>query len=911
VRTDFGAGDAPGGLWAKEGANKMKSRYLMTCAAVALLTGTAGAARAADAPAAAAAAEGSTIEELIVTAQHREESINDVPMTMQAFSNNTLAQRNVQTVEDLFRFAPNVEFAHNGPGQGNIFMRGLSAGFAGNQSSATVGNFPNVALYLDEQSMQFPARNVDLFLADLARVEILEGPQGTLFGGGAEAGAVRYITNRPKLDVFEGHMDAQYGWQTHGDDSTSITGVLNLPILHDRLAARIVIYNDRQGGYIDNVPSTFTRSNQDNNVYFGIKPTNGKCPNGLPPGSQNGFCTIPNLQPANNFALAKKAWNPVTHQGARFEVLYKVNEDWDVLIAHSLQSLDAEGLSTTYPVGSDFQPLKPLEITAFSPTYDKDSFHNTAWTVNGSVSGLNVIYTGGYMSRRIKQQMDYTNYSRTLYGQYYECTGGTAGLLGSGPLTCYSPITSWYDAVHNTHWSHEVRVNNIQPWHGFRGIAGAFYEDFRIEDTQDFNYKTVPACHVGNNLAIALAGGPPCFGNDEPFPGSTTNEPGPRPDNTGFGEEVQRGYTQLAFFGSLDYDVIPDVLTLTAGTRWYQYKEDETGSVYSTNGKCLNVLLCGHNTNIDAENLHSTYDGFKSRFGIQWKPDKDSLYYFTYSEGFRPGGFSRSARDKAPDANGVPQYKTPLSYSPDTLTNYEIGAKKTLFDHRLQVNLTAYYMQWDNVQIALYQPCCLGNTTFLVNGPSYEIKGVEAQFIATPMEGLTLDGAITYNDNTQSNSPCLTANEPNSPTLGKCVTEIKGKPFVNPFGVQGGVSAFSPKWQGNLVARYDWIYEGYKAFVQGDMSYVGEMWTQPANYTPQDSLAEIPIPDTTYLRFHLPSYTTWGAQIGVARDNWTLRLIGQNLGNSHASTFSNTAQFIRETVPLRPRQVSLAISASF
>ncbi len=892
----------------------MKNRYVVSCAVAAILSGSAGAALAADGAAAAAdAGAGATsavLDEVIVTAQRRDQSAQDVPMTIQAFSGAALAQRNVVTFDDLIRLTPNIEFAKNGPGQGNIFIRGLSAGFAGNQSSATVGNFPNVAVYLDEQSMQFPARNVDLFLADIDHVEVLEGPQGTLFGGGAEAGAVRYITKKPKLSGTEGSVDASYGVQTHGDPSTSFTAMLNLPLWEDKLAVRGVIYSDRQGGYIDNVPSTFTRSNQDSNAYFGIKPTNGICPNGQPAGKQTGGCTLAGTQQANNFALAQKNWNPVTHQGGRLSVLYDINNDWDVLIAESFQMLDAEGLSTTLPVGSDFQPLKPLETTVFSPTYDKDRFQNTAWTVNGKVGDLKLIYTGGYMSRHINQQMDYTNYSRTLYGQYYECTGGGAGLLGKGALTCYSPVTSWHDVVRNTHWSNEVRLSTPDDWR-FRAVGGAFYEQFRIFDTMDFNYKTVPACRQGNNLAAALAGGAPCFGNDEPFPGSTTNEPGPRPDNTGFGEEVQRGYDQTALFGSIDYDIIPKVLTVTAGTRYYNYKEDETGSVYSTNGACVNVLTCGHNTNIDAENLHAKYTGFKSHAGVTWKPDTDTLIYYTFSQGFRPGGFSRSARDKAPDANGVPQFKTPLAYTPDTLTNNEIGVKKEFLDHRLQFNVSAYYMQWDNVQIALYQPCCLGNTTFLVNGPSYVIKGVEAQFAAKITEEFTLDGSATYNDNTQSNAPCLTANEPNSPTLGHCITEIKGQPFVNPFGVEGGVSAFSPKFQGNLHGRYNWDLAPFKAFAQADVSYVGKMFTQPANYTSGASPAESPIPDTTYLRFELPAYTTFGASVGISRDNWTLQLIGQNLGDSHASTFTSTAQFIKSEVPLRPRQVLVKISATY
>jgi iron complex outermembrane receptor protein len=900
----------------------MKTRYLISCAVAAVLSGVAGSAYAAAADAAAAAAATSassdntaSIEELVVTAQHREETVQTVPMTIQAFSTKTLQNNNIDTVEDLFRFTPNVEFAKNGPGQGNVFMRGLSAGFAGGQSSATVGNFPNVGLYLDEQSMQFPSRNVDLFLADMERVEVLEGPQGTLFGGGAQAGVVRYITNKPKLDAFDGNVDASYGVMAHsGDPNTSLTAMLNIPIIKDVLGVRAVIYNDRQGGYIDNVPSTFTRSNQDNNSYFGIKPTNGVCPNGLPPGTQHGGCTIPNAsqEQVNNDAIAKKDWNPVTHVGGRFEVLYDFNEDWNGLITESLQTMDAEGLSSTYPVGSDFQPLKPLEITAFTPSYDKDSFNNTAWTVNGKVGDLKLVYTGGYMSRHINQQVDYTNYSRTLYGQYYECTGGTSGLLGKGtPLTCYSPVTSWHDQVQNTHFSEEVRLSTPDTWR-LRGLVGAYYENFRIEDTMDFNYKTVPACGEGNNLANALAGGLPCLGNDAPFPGSTTNAPGVRPDNTGFGEEVQRGYSQYAFFASLDYDIIPEVLTVTAGTRYFNYNEDETGSVFHTNSGCLDVLVCAPDVNINAEHLKSTFSGFKSRFNLTWKPMKDTLAYFTYSEGFRPGGFSRFGRNTADDADGVPQFASPVSYAPDTLTNYEVGLKKELFDHRLQVNLSAYYMEWDNVQIALFQPCCLGNTTFLVNGPSYTIKGAELQFVARPIEEFTLQGSATYNDNTQSNSPCLTDNEPTSPTAGQCITEVKGQPFVNPFGVKGGVSAYAPKLQGNVVARYEWApVDEYKVFVQGDVNYVGKMFSQPANYTPENAPSEIPIPDTTYLRFELPAYAEFGASVGVSHDKWSLRLIGENLGDSHASTFSSTAQFIRSDVPLRPRTVTVRFTEAF
>jgi len=898
---------------------------MISCAVAAILSGTGGMAFAADAPAAVgSSASASAVEEVVVTAQRRSERIDKVPMTVQAFTGTSLAKLNVVTLTDLLRFTPNVTYGANGPGQGSVFMRGLSAGQVGNQSSATVGNFPNVAIYLDDQSMQFPGRNVDIYMADMQRVEVLEGPQGTLFGGGAEAGAIRYITNKPNLSREEGSVEAGYGLTDHGADNSNVTAMLNIPIIQDKLAVRAVIYNDREGGYIDNVPSTFTRSNQDNNTYFGITPTAGACPNGKPAG-QTGYCTIPNAQQANNFAIAGKDQNPVTHSGGRFSVAFDVNPDWNVLISESLIDLDAEGLSVEYPTGSDFQTLKPLQVTSFSPTYDKDNTENTALTINGKVGPLKLIYTGAYSDRRISQQMDYTNYSRTLYGQYYECTGGTAGLLGKGtPLTCYSPVTSWHDKVESTHLSNEIRLSTPDDWR-LRAVGGLYYEQFEIHDVMDFNYKTIPSCDEGSNLANAQAGGAPCLGNGQTYPGSTANDPGVKGDAVGFGEDTQRGYNQFAAFGQVDFDIIPNVLTISAGTRYYDYDENEKGSVYNTNSKCLDedtVLTpqsgCGLKADIDAEHLQKTYTGFKSRFGVQWKPTSSTMVYYLFSQGFRPGGFSRYSNVKGADTDGVAQYASPVSYSPDNLTNNEIGLKTHLFDNRLQLNLSGYIMDWDNVQIALYQPCCLGNTTFLVNGPNYEIKGAELQFVGRVTDQFTLNGSFSYNDSEQTNSPCLEANvaaEANPPAdraaVGQCITEIKGQPFVNPFGVKGGVSAFSPTIQFNVRGRYEWEVETYKMFATAGVSYTGLQYTQPANYTPGTTPSQIPVPNTTYLRYELPAYETVDAAIGISKNNWTAQLYGSNLLDSEASTFTSSAQFIKSEVPLRPRVIGLKLTDNF
>ena len=177
-------------------------------AVAAILGGSSCAAYAAEPAAGGAEASSGALEEITVTAQRRTQNIQDVPISMQALTAQALQQLNVSTLDDYVKFLPNVTTANNGPGQNEVFMRGLSAGSQASQGSGSTGVWPNVAIYLDNQSGQLPNRNLDIYAADLNRIEVLEGPQGTLFGAGAEAGVIRYITNEPKLDVTEANVKA-------------------------------------------------------------------------------------------------------------------------------------------------------------------------------------------------------------------------------------------------------------------------------------------------------------------------------------------------------------------------------------------------------------------------------------------------------------------------------------------------------------------------------------------------------------------------------------------------------------------------------------------------------------------------------------------------------------------------------
>jgi len=833
-----------------------------------------------------ASAQASMLGVVTVTAQRTAEDMQDVPITLQAFTAQTLQQQNIVSFNDLIKYLPNVTFAANGPGQGNIYMRGLSTGFLGNQSSASIAPFPNVAVYLDDQSMQFPARNLDIYMADMERVEVLEGPQGTLFGGGAEAGAVRYITNKPDLSKASGNVEASVGTTAGGSPNNSASAVLNLPIIPNTLAVRGVIYSERQGGYIDNVPSTFTRRATDGGgaaapyVAAGVTPV------------------------ANNYAVAQSDWNPVTYQGARLSAAWQINDNWNALITESYQDLDAQGQSSTYPVGSDGQPLGTDQITAFVPGWNKDHFSNSAWTVNGQIGDLSLVYTGGYTNRHISEQQDYTNYSRSAGGLYYACTGTSAGLSSAGKPVCYSPVGYWNDHVASTHQTHEIRLSTPDDYR-LRAIGGLYYENFNIVDHMDFNYTTIPSC-TPDNLTTALLGGAPCVANAMSSPGVQL------PPGTAFGEVEQRGYKQEAVFGSVSYDIIPDVLTVTGGTRYYHYSEWQNGTEFYTTPAQVNVANGTYVGNDTAMNYRTTYHGFKSRANVEYHITPDAMVYYTFSQGFRPGGFNRTTSGVA-KLDGQAQYQKPISYAPDTLTNNEIGFKTTFFNDRLLLNGSLYDMRWDNVQMQFFNPLVLGNTTFAVNGPNYKVDGLELQWHARITDGLSLIGSGSLNHAKQTNSPCLVDNIAKSPNYQQCIVETGAvgaeTAFANPFGVVGSTPAFSPRSQANMRLRYDWTFNGgYKAFWQVGANYTGSMYNQPATYPSGEGVTNV---TTVELRYLQAAYTTFDASIGVAKDAWNVALYGTNLGNSHASVFTSSAQFIKSEVPLRPRVLGVKFGYKF
>jgi len=832
----------------------------------------------------------SQLQAVIVTAQRRVQNAQDVPITIQAITGTTLQQLHVETLSDYLKYVPNVTMAATAPGEDTLFMRGISTGISGVQALAATGQFPNVALYLDDQPTDMPGRQLDVYAVDLERIEVLEGPQGTLFGAGAQAGVVRYVTNKPKLDTLEVAANAGYGPTAHGDPNSSVNAVLNLPLVRGTLAARLVIFTDSRGGYINNLPATFARSGTD----LGLADENGGV---VPTGS-------PTL---SNSTLVGKAINPVTYNGGRASLLWKINDDWSALVEQTYQNMDAQGVFYQMPYGSEGtvlnasgvpsggQPLPPYSVNMFEPSYNKDAFENTALTVDGRLGPLSLVYAGSYLDRNTQSQGDYTNYARGRYGYYYQCTGVSySATAGSANATCYSPGMFWHETLRNTHLSQELRLSTPDDWR-LRGVAGLYYEDEKIYDVTDWLYRTVPQCSP-----TGLTSG--CFLPVGPRPGESANQPGLRNELTAFSDDYIRTFIQKAAYVSASYDILPKVLTVTGGIRYFDMYDAVVGGDFGSFGckqfattTYFGRCLSSNGVSFDAQTPHTqVLTGHLGRANLSWHVTPDMMLYYTYSQGYRPGGFNRGATGHLPGPDGLNQFFTPKEYGSDLLTNNEVGWKSEWLDHHVLFNGALYQEHWDNAQTVFFCSACgFGNVSFQTNGPFYQVRGVELQLAAHVFRGLSVQGSASWNSSSLANSPALVDNNPASVNFGKPVTTryLNGVATAVPnvYGAEGASLAFSPPFEANLRVRYDWELGSYLPYVQVGFQHQAHSHSATGYLTVYDQ----------------PGWTTYDASVGVSKDDWTVSVDGTNLTNVNKSLFTNAWEFIETQTPMRPRVIEL------
>ncbi|MBT8107101.1 MAG: TonB-dependent receptor plug domain-containing protein, partial [Gammaproteobacteria bacterium] len=271
----------------------------------------------------AAASAQSAIEEIVVTATKREESMQDVPVSMTALQSDSLEELRIGTFQDYVQFLPNVVAQGTGPGQNELFIRGAATSQTVLTLSSVQGLQPSVALYLDDQPVAMQGRNLDIYATDLARIEVLPGPQGTLFGASSQAGTVRLITNKPNHSELQAGFDVSYSTTTGGDPSTSLEAYLNVPV-SDQFALRLAAYNDYQGGWVDN-----QLNDPANGGWSGSAVVIDRISGGPLPDPENTAVPLP-----RNDQLVESNFNDAVYRGMRVGASILFNDAWELMLQH-------------------------------------------------------------------------------------------------------------------------------------------------------------------------------------------------------------------------------------------------------------------------------------------------------------------------------------------------------------------------------------------------------------------------------------------------------------------------------------------------------------------------------------------------------------------------------------------------
>lgn len=783
------------------------------------------------------------LEEVIVTATKRAQSTQDIPVAVQALNTESLRQLNVGNFDDYVRYLPNLTSGGRGPGQSTIYIRGMAVEPITVMLSGAQGSVPNVALYLDEQPVTAPGRNLDVYATDLERVEVLPGPQGTLFGASSQAGTVRLITNKPDPTLFSAGIDASVADTSKGEESYTTEGFVNIPIIEDTLALRAAAYYVDRGGYIDNVPGTFTTDPAIN------------------PKSAVNIAGPATYETANNDDLVEDNFNDSGYQGIRLGLRYFINDEWDILLQHTRQEIEADGVFDYDPEVGD------LKVTRFFPDELDDDFNQTAWTLQGRLGALEMLYTGAYLDREVEQSIDYTGYNNAgAFIEYYTCTYTNPDYIvnyGIDPKfitevrECRTPVKGFRGKQDHTRMTHEIRFTTPVE-NDLRLVAGVFYDDVEIETQDNYWYTAVPELGFAPNAPIAAA---------RSINSST------RPEGIAFFNDITRTEEQIAVFGEVTYD-LTDNLSATLGLRWYELETDYYGSSNFANGIFSGSVDLDSGRDYDVSGGHTDEplkeDDVIPKVNVSYTLSDDVLLYATYSEGFRPGGWNRGGGLTSVN----PEFPTvSATYETDEVVNYEFGWKSWLLDGTLQFNGNAYFIEWTDMQVSRFDPVNVSILTFIENAADSEILGMEADLVWLATQNLTLFGAFSWNDTE--------------------LTAIKAEAVE--IAPEGSELPLTPEFQGTLRARYDFSLAAYDAYWQVAGQYAGS------------SYSSIVVQE----REKQDSYSTVDAAIGLGRDGWTVELFGQNLTDERAELYINTQDDIRRITTNRPRTYGLRLSYQY
>jgi outer membrane receptor protein involved in Fe transport len=738
-----------------------------------ILTGAAGAAFAQDKPAdtTPVADTGNQPAEIVVTAQKRSENLQNVPISIQALGTAKLEQLNITNFNAFTRQLPSVSFQTSQPGVTSVYIRGAASGGDGNHS----GSLPSVGVYLDEQPITTIGGNLDVHIYDIARIEALSGPQGTLYGASSESGTLRIITNKPDTSGTYGGMDVEANTVAKGGKGGKVEAFINKP-LTDSAAIRIVGFYEHDAGYIDNVPGTRT--------FLGA-------PDGA--GGFNPGITI------NNAQFVKKNYNDVDVWGGRAALKIDLDDNWTATATVFGQDQKNHGaFGTDASVGD-------LKVQHFLPEYNHDRFIQGALTIEGKIGNWDLTYSGAYLKRKINSSSDYTDYAEA-YDAMYASDGGLANYFfyQDNAGNNVAPVQRIIGSDKFNKLSQELRLSSPAD-KPFRVVGGLFYQRQYHNIRQDYQ-----VAGLADSLSV------------NGFPGTLwlTQQ-----------HRIDKDY---AAFGEASYDILSN-LTLTGGLRYYKFDNSLIGffgfgrnpngppfngagsggtgvaGCFNTDGTTVRANPAGTLVPADEAGAPCTNlgipsnggvkprrakdDGFIHRLNLTWKIDPDHMVYATWSRGFRPGGINRRG--------SLDPYK------PDYLTNYEIGWKTSWLDRKLRWNGAIFQEDWKGFQYSF-----LGANSFteIHNGPNARIKGIESDISLYPVSGLSLTASGAYLDGKLRGNLC--AND--DPTF-TCADA--GDKVVAPKGTRLPVT---PKFKVTGIARYEWALGEGKAHLQG-------LWTHSSS----------------------------------------------------------------------------------
>jgi len=656
-----------------------------------VLTPIAGAVAAALSPGSGALAQETgdsehALDEIIVTATKRTLNIQDIPASVQAITQETLAAMGARTMEDYARFVPSVNVVSYGSGQSTVVFRGAITG-SGWLAQATS------SVYLDEISVTQTGSQPTIRAVDLARIEALSGPQGTLYGSDAQAGTMRIITNQPVMNEFEAIFDGELRGASEGDSSYRGSLVFNVPLVEDQLAMRVVGFSDRDGGFIDN-------------VYGHTADWHGPGDRSDPANNMNPgqFGTL------DNAASVDKNWNEDEVMGGRVHLRWEMNEDWAATASYHYQKADAGADAVMDPFVGD------LEIVRFHDDWREEEFSMGSLKIEGDMGSAQLVAAVSYYDREIVYVGDATtyvhywaanychDYAHTYYGPSYfpyYWTNPATGNISWWPMYCAGEtvdadyLSAYYEPAREDKLTAEIRLQGGGDT--FEWIVGGYYEESTDWWLDPFHTPT-PGGRVRDPIAASTYSDSAARQFQEWYYGEDFSN---ATSNWSAGQTAD--WEQTAIFGETTWH-INDNWDLTVGGRYFDRSSDSAywanspGRLFHDEGYYFSDIEYREANDGRPPVRKGEETKFIPKVAVSYKPGDDNMIYALYTEGVRQGGVNRG--------RGEPFF--PINYDSDLMKNHEVGYRSSFADGRGRLNLSLYHMAWEEYQLQLLDPSFVG-----------------------------------------------------------------------------------------------------------------------------------------------------------------------------------------------------------